>query len=115
MRARLIGRPEGRAEAIRQLRDVAVRDERVAQRLLLLFRERQQGGLAYDARLNPAGDGVIGRERRFAFRALRKGRDRRQALEDDEVDRGLSVGPGAGRHQDENADQPKSLHGAAPP
>ena len=40
MRARLIGGPQGRAEAVRQLGQIAVGDESVAQRLLLLFAER---------------------------------------------------------------------------
>ena len=106
MRTRLIGRAQGRAKAVRQLGEIAVGDEGVAQRLLLLFRERQQGGLPNGARLDPAGDGEVGGQSGVAGRAVRKGGDRRQALENRQILRGLRVGPGGAHHQGEKADSP---------
>jgi hypothetical protein len=70
VRARLIGRAHGRAEAVRQLGEIAVGDEGVAQRLLLLFRERQQGGLPDDSRLDSAGHGEVGGQGGLAGRAV---------------------------------------------
>ena len=53
MRARLISRAQGRAQTVRQLGEIAVGDEGVAQSLLLLFGERQEGGLADSTILIP--------------------------------------------------------------
>ena len=92
MRARLIGRPERRAQAVRQLGQIAVGDKGVAKRLLLLFGERQQGGLPYDSSLDSAGDGVVGGQRGPAVRAARQGGDRGQASESGHVGRALRVG-----------------------
>ena len=94
MRARQISRPQCRAEAVRQLGEIAVGDERIAQRLLLL-RERKQSGLPNDSRLNPAGDGVVGRQGGFAGHGVRKGRDWSQTPQDSHIGCGLRVGPGA--------------------
>ena len=115
MRARLIGRAQGRAETIRKLSEIAVGDEGVAQSLLLLFGERQQSRLANGARLDPAGDGEVGGERRPAVRRAGKRGDRSKPLKDGHVGCGLRVGPGAAQHQSEKADPEYScLHGAAP-
>ena len=115
MRARLIGRPQGRAEAVRQLGQIAVGDEGVAQRLLLLFGERQQGGLPDDARLDPAGDGVVRGQGRLAGRAAQKGGDRREAAQDGHVGRRLRVDRGGAQHEGHKADPaPYSFHAAAP-
>ena len=52
MRARLVGGVQSRAQTVRQLGKVAVGDEGVAQSLLLLFGEGQEGRLANRAGLD---------------------------------------------------------------
>src|SRR6185437_4656083 len=103
MRARLVGRAQGRAETVRELREIAVGDERVAQSLLLLFGERQQRRLANDAGLDSAGDGEVGGQSRPAVWRAGKSGDWSQALEDRHVGQALRIGPGDAHHQGEKA------------
>ena len=116
MRARLIGRAQGRPEPVGELDEIAVGDKGVAQSLLLLLGKRQQCGLANRARLNSAGDCEVGGERSLAIHAVGKGGDRRQALKHRHVGHALRVGPCASHHQGEKADPAsQSAHSAPPP
>jgi hypothetical protein len=92
MRARLIGGRKRGAEAVAQLGQIAVRDEGVAQSLLLLFGERHEGRLPYNAGLDSAGHGEVGGERGPASRAAHQGGDRGQVLEGGEIGGALRVG-----------------------
>ena len=57
--AREVGGAQGGAESVGEIGEIARGDEGVPQRLLLLFREGQQGGLGDDSRLDPPGDSVV--------------------------------------------------------
>ncbi len=103
MRARLIGGAQGRAQTVRQLGEIAVGDEGVAQSLLLLFGEGHEGRLANRARLDSPGDGEVRGERSLAIRGVGKSGDWSEAFEGGHVGRGLRVKPCAAHHQDDKA------------
>ncbi len=115
MRARLISRAQGRAKTVRQLHEIAVGDEGVAQSLLLLFRERQQRGLANGAGLDAAGDGEVRAQSRHSVCGVGEGGDGSQALESGHVGHALRVGRGGAHHKGQKADSAsQSGHGAPP-
>ena len=72
--------------------EVAVGDEGVAQRLLLLLGEGQQGRLADGAGLDAARHGVVAAERGPAGGGLRQHRDRGETLQHRDVGRRLGRG-----------------------
>ena len=64
--ARQIGRAERRAEPVGEIGEIAVGDEGVLERLLLLIGKGQKRRLPDGAGLDAAGDGEVRGQRRFA-------------------------------------------------
>ena len=81
VRARQPGRAERRSEAVSKLREIGIGDEGVAKRLLLLFGEGQQSGLADGARLNSASDGIVRSQSGLAGVGFGQSGDRSEALQ----------------------------------